>query len=214
MKLCGFRVSNYHNKVRIVLLEKGIEHEEDPTCFPSQKPEFLKRTPMGKAPFLETPSGILCESAVICEYLEDAYPEKPLFPRDPFARAKVREIIQVLELHVELVMRRVYGVVFFGGVLSDEAKADVRKDLAKGIRAFNHLATFDPFVAGSEFTLADCAAAIHFPLMTFAGRLALGEDVFTEIPKLSAYMEMIAQRPAIARVFADRDQAMAAFAKR
>ena len=46
MKLCGFRVSNYHNKVRIVLLEKGIEHEEDPTCFPSQKPEFLKRTPM------------------------------------------------------------------------------------------------------------------------------------------------------------------------
>ena len=36
LKLCGFRISNYHNKVRIALLEKGIEFEEDPTCTPKQ----------------------------------------------------------------------------------------------------------------------------------------------------------------------------------
>ncbi|HEV3009410.1 MAG TPA: glutathione S-transferase N-terminal domain-containing protein, partial [Burkholderiales bacterium] len=29
LKLCGFRISNYHNKVRLALLEKGVEHEED-----------------------------------------------------------------------------------------------------------------------------------------------------------------------------------------
>ncbi len=214
MKLCGFRVSNYHNKVRVVLLEKGIEHDEDQTCFPSQKPEFLQRTPMGKAPFLETPNGVICESAVICEYIEDAYPEKPLMPRDPFARAKVRELIQVLELHIELVIRRTFGAVFFGGSLTDEAKADIRKDLSKGIRAFNHLAQFDPFVAGSEFTLIDCAAAIHFPVLSLASRMALGEDFLAQIPKAAEYLEMIKLRPAVAQVHADRDIAFAAFSKR
>ena len=38
LKLCGFRISNYHNKVRIALLEKGIEFEEDPTCTPDMMP--------------------------------------------------------------------------------------------------------------------------------------------------------------------------------
>lgn len=43
LKLCGFRISNYHNKVRIALLEKGVPFEEDDGCKPSQKDEFLAR---------------------------------------------------------------------------------------------------------------------------------------------------------------------------
>ena len=84
LKLCGFRISNYHNKVRIVLLEKGVAFEEDASCSPSQKDEFLARSPMGKVPFLELDDGRrLAESEVICEYLDEAYPQKPLLPRDP-----------------------------------------------------------------------------------------------------------------------------------
>ena len=37
IKLCGFRVSNYHNKVRLALLEKGIAFEEDENCRPFRK---------------------------------------------------------------------------------------------------------------------------------------------------------------------------------
>ena len=90
LRLCGFHISNYHNKVRIALLEKGIEHAEDPTCTPSQDEAFLARTPMGKVPFLEMDGARLRESQVICEYLEDAYPQKPLYPKDALARARVR----------------------------------------------------------------------------------------------------------------------------
>jgi glutathione S-transferase len=57
LKLCGFRISNYHNKVRLVLLEKGIEHEEDASCTPKQSEEYLARSPMGKVPFLEVEDG-------------------------------------------------------------------------------------------------------------------------------------------------------------
>ncbi|MGH8369808.1 MAG: glutathione S-transferase N-terminal domain-containing protein, partial [Gammaproteobacteria bacterium] len=51
LRLCGFHVSNYHNKVRLALMEKGVAFEEDSSCFPSQKEEFLARTPLGKVPF-------------------------------------------------------------------------------------------------------------------------------------------------------------------
>lgn len=48
LKLCGFHISNYHNKVRIVLLEKGIAFDEE-AVFPSQREEFLARTPDRKS---------------------------------------------------------------------------------------------------------------------------------------------------------------------
>jgi glutathione S-transferase len=45
LKLCGFRLGNYHNKVRLVLLEKGIAFEEDARCRPGQDDAFLERSP-------------------------------------------------------------------------------------------------------------------------------------------------------------------------
>src|SRR4030095_7552016 len=111
LKLCGFRISNYHNKVRLVLLEKGIEHDEDANCRPSQSGEYVARSPMGKAPFLELDDGRrLTESQVICEYLEEAYPQKPLLPRDPLQRARVRELVSHIELYLELPARRTYAL--------------------------------------------------------------------------------------------------------
>ena len=157
LRLCGFRISNYHNKVRLALLEKGVAFEEDPNCFPSQKDEWVGRSPMGKVPILEADGATISESQVICEYLEDAFPQKPLYPEDPAARARVRELITHMELHMELVARRLYGAVFFGGKVSDETREQAQKDLAKGVRTLQRLAKFDPFIAGAELTLADCA---------------------------------------------------------
>src|SRR5213079_1225949 len=174
LKLCGFHISNYHNKVRIALLEKGVPFEEDPSCAPCQEDEFLARTPMGKVPFLELDGTTLAESQVICEYLEEAYPQKSLYPADPLARAKVRELISVIELHVELVARRLYGQVFFGKPVDDALKQAVEKDLAKGLRALKQLVRFSPYIAGKELTLADCSAFVSLPLVSLSTKLAYG----------------------------------------
>jgi glutathione S-transferase len=207
IKLCGFRVSNYHNKVLIALLEKGVPYEEDCTVVPSQADDYLARSPMGKVPYAEVDGARLCESEVILEYLEDAHPQKPLLPKEPLARAKVRELVTLIELHLELVARRLYGAVFFGGTISDGAKQAIEKDLAKGIRAFKALARFEPFVAGAQFTLADCAAAVHLPLVSLATKLAYGRDFLDEIPQARPYLKMLGARPAVAKVNADRKAA-------
>ncbi len=210
LKLCGFHVSNYHNKVRLALLEKGIPFEEDAACRPSQKPEYLAKSPMGKVPYLLVNDEILRESHVICEYLEDAYPQPPLLPKDPLERARVRELIVFMELHMELVVRRLYGGLFFGRPFSDETKAEVEREIAKGVRAFQAVAKFAPFVAGSALTLADCAAFVHLPIVSMSTRLAFGRDYLDDVAPLKPYLRMLGERPAFARVNEDRKAAQAA----
>ena len=207
IKVCGFRVSNYHNKVLLALQERGIPYEEDCTVTPSQKEEYLALSPMGKVPFAEIDGVRLCESEVILEYLEDAYPQKPLLPKEPLARAKVRELVTMIELHLELVARRLYPGAFFGGTTSDSMKQSVEKDLAKGIRAFKTLAKFSPFIAGKDLTLADCAAAVHLPLVSLSTKLTYGRDFLEEMPQVKPYLKMLGERPAFAKVGADRKAA-------
>jgi glutathione S-transferase len=66
--LSGFGVSNYYNKIKLVLLEKRIPFRER-LIYPWQREDFLSLSPMGKIPFLETVHGGLSESQVIVEYL-------------------------------------------------------------------------------------------------------------------------------------------------
>jgi glutathione S-transferase len=210
IRLCGFRVSNYHNKVLIALREKGVPFEEDSEVHPSQKDEYLAKSPMGKVPYLEIDGTRIRESAVILEYLEDAFPQVPLLPRDPLARAKVREINAFLELHLELVVRRLYGGLFFGGSFSDEAKREVEKGVAKGVRALKSVAVFDPFIAGQSLTIADCAAFVHLPIVSLVTKRAYGRDFLEDIPQVKPYLKMLGERPAFARVNEDRKAASAA----
>lgn len=212
LKLCGFHVSNYHNKVRLALLEKGIPFEEDANCRPSQKDEWIARSPMGKVPIIETDAGNLAESQVICDYLEDAYPQTPLYPKDALAKARVRELITVIELHMELVARRLYGGLFFGGRFSDETKKEVERDLAKGVRAFAKLAKFDPFVAGKDLTLADCSAFVNLPLIAMTSKLAFGRDFLADLPQVKGYLKMLGERPHFKKVNDDRKAASEAAA--
>lgn len=204
LKLCGVAVSNYYNKVKLQLIEKGVPFEEE-IVSPSQADGVLARTAMGKVPFIEVNSHTVAESQVISEYIEEVYPAQPLLPRDPLARAKVRELIEFIELHLELVARRLYGEAFFGAAAaSDAAKRAVERDLEKGVTAFMRLAKFAPFVAGPEFTLADCAAIAHLPVVTMATKKIYGRDFFAGHPEVGAYLKEMGERPATRRAAEER----------
>ena len=202
IKLVGFAVSNYYNKVKLALLEKGVEFTEE-LNWASKDEATLACSPLGKVPFVVTDQGPLCESQVIVEYLEDAFPEKPLMPRDPYARAKLRELVTFMEMHLELVARRLYAQAFFGGTVAPEVIESVRKELTRNIAAFGRLAKFAPYVGGAEFSVADCAAMVHLPLITMATRQIYGEDLLAVLP-VKDYLKLVGERDSAQRVAADR----------
>jgi glutathione S-transferase len=204
LKLCGFSASNYYNKVKFALLEKGVAFEEE-LVWTDRSPALLARSPLGKVPFLETEHGTLCESQVLMDYIEAAYPQKPLIPSDPFAAAKVRELITFMELHLELVARELYAEAFFGGKVSDEVKARTQKLLKRNAKAFGALAKFAPYIAGAEFTMADCAGMVHLPLISLISIKVYGEDALADLP-VRDYLKMLGERPTAQRVNADRKE--------
>lgn len=203
LKLCGFAASNYFNKVKLQLLEKGVPFEEERVWTGNTHPLLMDRSPMGKVPFLDTPSGPISESSACAEYIEAVYPQRPLLPADPYAAAKVRELIIYMELHLELVARQLYAEAFFGGKVSDSLKERTHKLLLKGVQGYSKLVKFSPHVAGAEFTLADCAAVTHLPLVSSASKIIYGEDVLASLP-VRDYLKAMNLRPHVQMVNADR----------
>ena len=206
--LCGFALSNYYNKVKLALLEKGLPFDErfiHPRSLPEAERE---RSPLGKVPYILTEHGALCESTPILEYLEVLRPEPRLYPADPWQAAKVRELVTFIDLHLELVARELYLQAFFGGQVPDHVIERVRAQLKKNVPAFQKLAKFAPFVAGETFTAADCAAWVSLPLVGMATRLVLGEDVL-QVAGIDwkSYAKRIEERPTAQRVAADRKAA-------
>lgn len=210
LTLCGFPISNYYNKVKLALLEKGVAFTEEHAATHSTDEAILAASPLGKIPFLRTPEGGLCESQAILEYIDAAYPNPPLLPANLFAAAKVREMTTFLDLHLELVARELYTQAFFGGTVSESAQARVRKQLEKNIAAFKRLVKFAPFAAGDTFTQADCSAFVNLPLVGMATKAIYGEDLLIAGGvDYKAYVKFIGERPSAQKVLADRKAATA-----
>lgn len=93
IKLYTFPPSTNSRKVRIVLIEKGLEFERiniDLSKKEQKNPDYLKIHPFGQVPALDDEGFILYDSTIINEYLEDEYPYPSLLPKDSEGRARAR----------------------------------------------------------------------------------------------------------------------------
>lgn len=211
LTLYGSPISNYYNKVKLALLEKGMAFEEAYAATKSTDEAVLSVSPLGKIPFLTTPQGGLCESQVILEYIEAVHPQPALLPADPFAAAKVRELVTFIDWHLEIAARQLYGPAFFGAPpLGESNAARIRRELEKQIAGFKRLAKFSPYVAGDSFTMADCSAFNNLPLVALASKAVFGEDLLAAGGvDHRAYVKFISERPTAQKVVADRKAAQA-----
>ncbi|MEO7391553.1 MAG: glutathione S-transferase [Ramlibacter sp.] len=206
LTLHGSPISNYYNKVKLALLEKGVPFAESNAATHSTDEAILSASPLGKIPFVKTEQGGLCESQPIMEWIEASWPEPPLLPADAFAAAKVRELTTFIDWHLEIVARQLYGQAFFGSApLSEANAARIRKQLEANIAAFKRLAKFSPYVAGDAFSQADCAAFNHLPLVAMASKAVFGEDLLQAGGiDHKAYTRLVAERASAQKVVADR----------
>jgi glutathione S-transferase len=209
LKLHGASISPNHNKVKLALLEKGIEFEEV-FQLPSQDEVFLARSPMGKIPVMEVDGQFFAESLAMLDYLDKVFPAAPLLPADPLERAKCREMSQIIELYVSGTGAgaQLTGAALFGAPISDDAKKDAEALIARGVKAVARLAKFAPFIMGSKFTQADCVAFPKLSFVAMVTSIVLGKNMIEGIPGAVEYFKYMSDRPAVQKLLVDQKKAM------
>jgi len=210
LTLHGFPFSNYHNIVKHALMEKGVVFDEN-IVYP-QTPEMIAVNPTGKVPAMTTEKGTkLSESSVLVEYIEDAYPEHPLYPADAEARGLVRQLVKISELYLELPARRLLPAVFGNVEIPQETLDEVKAVLERGAASLKSLASFGPYIAGSELTLADIYLRYALAIPKMVGPSKLEWDVMAAVPGLAAWDAMMADTDIAKKIDSDMQKNTADF---
>ncbi|MGR9091963.1 MAG: glutathione S-transferase family protein [Gammaproteobacteria bacterium] len=199
IRLHGAPISNYYNTVKLALVEKHVEFEEV-NVFPGRDPELLAASPMGKVPWIDIDGAPLTETNVIFDYLEDTQPQPALYPADPYARAKTKELIRVVELYLDAPARRHIAAVYFGKPVDDVVFKQVRPQLEFGLEALTRLAKFSPYIAGDAFTFADIAAYFQLGFANLHTQQIYDWDITAAVPGLGDYLAMLRERASVAAV--------------
>ena len=200
--LHGFAYSNYYNIVKHALLEKGVSFSEN-TVYTTD-PQLRTISPAAKVPAITTESGEhLSETTAILEYLEEAYPEHPLLPQDSIARAKVRQVIKILELYIELSARRLLPVALMGGEPNADTVTEVKAALERGIAALNDICKPSPYLCGDTLTVADIYCRYAMAIPQLVGPKVLGMDIVAAVNGLPALMAKLADSEISQKIDAD-----------
>ncbi len=202
LKLHNFERSPYGWKVRIALAEKKVPYE---TIVPENKnesPAFARLNPFRLTPVLEFDDGrTLYESTVINEYLEDAYPEPPMLPRDPYERARIRLLEDTADQYFGPAIRSMtmsqfeYTPPFLTRKKAD--KVDHKQLEESRLKVHEHLARLEKEIQGKTwfggdlFSLAD--AALAAPIAGSLQLLGILPD--PKYPGLAAWIGRIKARP-------------------
>jgi glutathione S-transferase len=164
MKLYGAIASPYVARVVMYAKIKGVDLPLMEAPGGIKSPDYLKLNPIGKMPTLDVNGQGIGESTIICDYLEDVYPQKPGLPKDPIDRARSRLIARIVDLYIANAVSPLFRQV--NPATRDAAV--VEKAAAEIIKTFGyaeHAMSSGPFCVGATPTLGDCALSTSTQMM-------------------------------------------------
>ena len=204
--LYHFWLSPFSRKVRIVLLEKGLDCELRAERFWERRHEFLLLYPAGEVPVLVGDDGTtLADSQAICEYLEELYPEPAMLGSGPAARAETRRLVawfdQKLSREVTrpLLRERLLKHYMRMGEPNTDAMRTARSNIRGHLDYIGWLAARRNYLAGEQFSLADTAAAAQLSCLDY-----LGEVPWEQAPDAKDWYARVKSRPSVRPLLADR----------
>ena len=175
MKIIGSYVSPYVRKVLACLALKGLDYEIDPITPFFGDEEFARLSPLRRIPVLIHGDLVLTDSSVICAWLDEAYPGRPLLPASPADRARARWLEEYADTRLGDVFiwgffyqKFVHPIVW--GEPGDQARID--KTLAEDVPAVLDYLEGELPAEGSlfgEIGLADISIASFFRTASYAG---------------------------------------------
>jgi glutathione S-transferase len=197
IKLYTFPPSTNSRKVRIALIEKGLEFERiniDLTKREQKSPDYLKIHPFGQIPALDDEGFVVYDSTIINEYLEDEYPYPSLMPSDSEGRARARMMEDFRDAHFNP-----YFVHLIQESRKPEAERDAQRiDNAKLeiTKAFDRIEAElqDKDYLAGPFSLADVAFMANIELLD---RFAIPVDP-VKYKRAVAWIARLKARPSFA----------------
>jgi glutathione S-transferase len=166
------------------------------------KADYVDVNPIGRVPALVLDNGeVLPESEVICEYLEDAYPDPPLLPKDAWGRAQVRLMSRISDIYIVMAMAERFNVVVDPPEKWDQKL--IQKCLAETDKALEYLDEFigdQGYAVGSTLSHADGTLAPILLLVDEWLPIFRGEPLLPKHQRVAKYWKNIQQDPICARV--------------
>ena len=189
-------------RVTIVLADKGLHYESHVVRLDEVGTEVRLRNPKGQVPVLQRDHCSIYEADVIAEFLEDAFPDPPLFPPSPELRARARLLIRWADAELVPPVRALEAARLRGGParepVADEGLQDVLRRAYVALHTIDHTLDGGPYVLGA-YTVVDAFLA---PFVAALDRIGLRmDDVPAEVVK---WIARLRDRPSIAPQVARR----------
>ncbi len=197
--------------MKLALREKGLDFKRKivgPDDFDS--PELSNANPRGEVPALVDDGTAVFDSTVMCEYLEDKYPEPRLYPAEPAERARVRMLEDIADTQHEAALWALFEIRFFGRGTGELGEAITARALEAVARMYDRLeAELDgrQYFTGDSFGVGDCAVMPHVSAASMSGAKA-DEDH----PRVRDWVKRTRERESVQQDRADVGAAMATMA--
>jgi glutathione S-transferase len=193
--------STFSRRIRIALLEKGIEHELAIVSFEkgeNKTPQYLAMNPYGRVPTLQHDDFILYESSAILRYLEALQPQPALFPKDMRARALVDMNMKLCDVE----LTRYAGTIIFPKRFLPQDKWDTKAFEQARIPIQKHLTILGRDLGDREFLVGGSFSAADLVYMPHLHFLHLME---VEVPSnVQAWAKRLLARPSAVATVPER----------
>jgi glutathione S-transferase len=200
----GVNASPFVRKVRAMLAEKGISYDLEPVIPVNVSPEFKKISPLGKIPAFRDGDVTLCDSSVICAYLERKHPAPALYPADPYEYARALWFEEFGDTALSSVVgpkiffKKIVAPRFFNQPVDEAAiRQAVAEDLPPLFDYLESQLGTSEGIAGGAFSIGDIGLASQFVNLRHAG---VSVDA-TRWPKLARYVARMLERPSFAALW-------------
>ena len=184
------------HRVRMVLAEKGINHEivnVDPDNLPE---DLLDLNPYNTAPTLVDRDLVLYDAQLIMEYLDERFPHPPLMPVDPVNRAKLKMLLIRIKKDWDPLVEKLIGK-------TDKQGVKQRKELRESLTTISPVFEQKPFFMSDEFTLVDCAIA---PILWRLNEMCI--ELPVEANAVKQYAQRIFERESFQQSLSDVEEDM------
>lgn len=213
MKLFQTYLSPFPTRVRMMLYAKGIEVEiVEPSGIhdANTKGDYMEVNPLGRVPALQLDDGrVLIESEVICEYLEDAFPEPPLMPSDPWQRSQVRLISRISDIYIVMAMLPLF--ILAGKPTREWDQDKIARALKEIDASLDYLEAYigdQGYAVGKALSHADGTLVPILLLVEQWLPVFRGSDLMTSHPKVQAYWHAIGKDKICAKLIEETAAAL------